>query len=71
MIIAVAAAILAAPAPACPDLVTTEVFVFRPDRLLERYADAEKSGLKATVAEGGNVLEPFRLENVALLKGAK
>ena len=47
------------------------VVTVRPDRLLERYADAEKSGLKATVAEGENVLEPFRLEDVALLKGAK
>ena len=47
------------------------VVTVRPDRLLGRYASPEKSGLKATVEAGENVLEPFGLERVELLKGAK
>ena len=47
------------------------VVTMKPDRLLERYASPEKSGLKATVKEGENVLEPFRLDGVRMLKGAQ
>ncbi|MBA3315454.1 MAG: carboxypeptidase regulatory-like domain-containing protein [Planctomycetota bacterium] len=53
------------------ELKVDPVVTMRPDRLLDRYASPEKSGLKATVAEGENVLEPFRLEGVALLKGSE
>lgn len=42
-----------------------------PDRLMGRYASPEKSGLKATIAEGENELEPFRLEGVRLLAGSE
>lgn len=47
------------------------VVTVRPDRLLNRLSSPEKSGLKATVVEGENALEPFRLDNVKLLKGSK
>lgn len=47
------------------------VVTMRPDRLQERFASPEKSGLKATIAKGENVLEPFQLIGVALLKGSE
>lgn len=47
------------------------IVTVRPDRLMEQYASPEKSGLRATVAEGENALEPFRLAGVRLLKGAE
>lgn len=47
------------------------VITVRPDRLLNRFSSPEKSGLKATVIEGENSLEPFRLDDVKLLKGSK
>ena len=42
-----------------------------PDRLQGKFASPEKSQLTVTVVEGENKLEPFRLDDVKLLKGSK
>ena len=42
-----------------------------PDRLQGKFSSPEKSQLTVTVVEGENKLEPFRLDNVKLLKGSK
>jgi hypothetical protein len=54
-----------------PDRGVDPVVTVRPDRLMDKYASSEKSGLKAKIVAGNNALEPFRLSGVQLLKGSE
>jgi hypothetical protein len=37
------------------------------DRLMGKYSDPKKSSIRVTIKEGGNELEPIKLEDVKLL----
>jgi hypothetical protein len=54
-----------------PDRGVDPVVTVRPDRLMDKYASPEQSKLQAKVVAGDNVLEPFRLTGVQLLKGSE
>jgi hypothetical protein len=54
-----------------PDRGVDPVVTVLPDRLMDKYASPEQSGLKAKIVAGKNALEPFRLNGVQLLKGSQ